>query len=145
VLGEIRSGCGKKSQTVMGSPNHGRPVLQGIFQSRFAGDRSNILRLAISKMLNLKVRLFALVLILLFAGMTYYNWHQLHSDGKYSLKMAAFGPVGIVGGLFLLFFPSKVGKPQTLADKLIVLGVLILGLAAGLVNWYLMDPGYFGR
>src|SRR4030095_9702687 len=96
-------------------------------------------------MLNLKIRLFALVLILLFAGMTYYNWHQLHSEGKYSLKMAAFGPVGIVGGLFLLVFPSKVGKPQTLADKLIVLGVLILGLAAGLVNWYLMDPGYFGR
>jgi len=96
-------------------------------------------------MLNLKVRLFALVLILLFAGMTYYNWHQLHGEGKYSLKMAAFGPVGIVGGLFLLGFPSRVGKPQTLADKVILLGVLILGLAAGLVNWYLMDPGYFGR
>jgi len=95
-------------------------------------------------MLNLKVRLFALALILLFAGMTYYNWHQLHGEGKYSLKMAAFGPVGIVGGLFLLVFPSKVGKPQTLSDKLIVVGVLIVGLAAGLVNWYLMDPGYFG-
>jgi hypothetical protein len=123
----------------------GTPVPQRIFQSRFAGDRSNILRPATSKMLNLKVRLFALALILLFAGMTYYNWHQLHSEGKYSLKMAAFGPVGIVGGLFLLVFPSKVGKPQTLSDKLIMLGVLILGLAAGLVNWYLMDPGYFGR
>jgi len=99
----------------------------------------------LQKMLNLKVRLCALVLILLFTGMTYYNWHQLHSEGKYSLKMAAFGPVGIVGGLFLLVFPAKVGKPKTLADKLIVLGVLIVGLAAGLVNWYLMDPGYFGR
>ena len=96
-------------------------------------------------MLNLKVRLFALVLILLFAGMTYYSWHQLHSEGKYSMKMAAFGPVGVVGGLFLLVFPSKVGKPQTLADKLIVLGVFIVGLGAGLVNWYLMDPGFFGR
>jgi NhaP-type Na+/H+ or K+/H+ antiporter len=93
----------------------------------------------------LKVRLFALVLILLFAGMTYYNWHQLQSEGKYSLKMAAFGPVGVVGGLFLLIFPSKIGKPQTLADKLIMLGVFGVGLAAGLVNWYLMDPGFFGR
>jgi hypothetical protein len=83
-------------------------------------------------MLNLKVRLFALMLIVLFAGMTYYNWHQLHSEGKYSLKMAAFGPVGVVGGLFLLVLPSKVGKPQTLTDKLLVLGVLILGLAAGI-------------
>lgn len=101
--------------------------------------------LATLQMLNLKVRLFGLVLILLFGGMTYYNWHQLNSEGKYSMKMAAFGPVGLVGGLFLLLFPSKVGKPQTLADKLIVIGVLILGLAAGLVNWYLMDPGFFGR
>jgi len=123
----------------------GTPVPQRIFQSRFVGDRSNILRPATSKMLNLKVRLFALVLILLFAGMTYYNWHQLHSEGKYSLKMAAFGPVGVVGGLFLVLFPSKIGKPQTLTDKLLVLGVLIVGLAAGLVNWYLMDPGFFGR
>lgn len=96
-------------------------------------------------MLNLKVRLFALLLIILFAGMTYYNWQQLHGEGKYSLKMAAFGPVGVVGGLFLLVFPSKMGKPQTPADKLIVLGVLVLGLAAGLMNWYLMDPGFFGR
>jgi hypothetical protein len=47
--------------------------------------------------------------------------------------------------LFLLVFPSKVGKPQTLADKLIVLGVFVVGLAAGLMNWYLMDPGFFGR
>lgn len=96
-------------------------------------------------MRNLKVRLFVLVLILLFAGMTYYSWYQLQSEGKYSLKMAAFGPVGVVGGLFLLLFPSKVGKPQTLTDKLLVLGVFIVGLAAGLVNWYLMDPGFFGR
>ena len=95
-------------------------------------------------MAYLKVRLFALVLILLFAGMVYYNWHQLQSDGKYSMKMAAFGPVGIVGGLFLLLVPSKVGKPQTLADKLLVIGVFVVGLAAGLVNWYLMDPGFFG-
>ena len=93
----------------------------------------------------LKVRLFALALILLFAGMTYYNWHQLYSEGKYSLKMAAFGPVGVVGGLFLLGFPSKVGKPQTTTDKLLVLGVFIVGLIAGLVNWYLMDPGFFGK
>jgi hypothetical protein len=96
-------------------------------------------------MLNLKVRLFALALIVLFAGMTYYNWHQLQGEGKYSFKIAAFGPVGIVGGLFLLGFPSRVGKPKTVADKLIVLGVFMVGLAAGLVNWYLMDPRFFGR
>ena len=82
---------------------------------------------------------------LVFAGLVFYGWHQLQTEGEYSLKFAAFGPVGVVGGLFLLLFPSKIGKPETTADKFIVLGVLIVGLAAGLLNWYLMDPGYFGR
>ena len=96
-------------------------------------------------MLNLKVRIFALLLILAFAGMVYYNWHQLQSEGSYSLKMAAFAPLGVVGGFFILLFPSKVGKPQTTQDKLIVLAVFVVGVAAGLVNWYLMDPGFFRK
>lgn len=94
---------------------------------------------------QLKIRLFAVGLIVLFAGLTYYNWHQLASEGQYSLKMATFGPVGVVGGIFLLLFPSKIGKPETTSDKVIVLGVLGIGLVAGIVNWYLMDPGYFGK
>ncbi len=94
---------------------------------------------------QLKIRLFAVGLIVLFAGLTYYNWHQLASEGQYSLKMATFGPVGAVGGIFLLLFPSKIGKPETTSDKVIVLGVLGIGLVAGIVNWYLMDPGYFGK
>jgi len=75
----------------------------------------------------------------------YYNWHQLNTEGKYSFKLAAFAPVCIVGGVFLLFFPNKVGKPTTGLDKIITLGVLVIGLLAGLVNWYFMDPGFFGR
>lgn len=91
-----------------------------------------------------KGRLFGLALVVLFAGLTYYNWHQLKTEGTYSLKLAAFGPVGVVGGLFLLLFPSKGGKPETAGDKLLVLGVFAAGLLAGLCNWYLMDPGFFG-
>ncbi|HXD34787.1 MAG TPA: hypothetical protein VN643_26950 [Pyrinomonadaceae bacterium] len=96
-------------------------------------------------MTNIKPRLFAIVLILLFGGMMYYNWHQLKTEGTYSLKMAAFGPLGVIGGLFMILFPSKIGKPETTKDKLIVMLVFVVGLAAGLVNWYLMDPGFFGR
>ena len=96
-------------------------------------------------MRHLKARLLGLVLILLFAGLTYYNWQQLYGEGRYSLKMAAFGPVGVVGGLFLLLFPEKGGKPETTGDKLIVLLVFGVGVLAGLLNWYLMDPGFFGR
>ncbi|HYP30042.1 MAG TPA: hypothetical protein VE262_25275 [Blastocatellia bacterium] len=96
-------------------------------------------------MSHLKARLLAVVITLIFAGLTYYNWHQLASGGSYSPKMAAFGPVGVVGGLFLLMSPDKAGKPETTSDKILVLAVFGVGLAAGLLNWYLMDPGFFGR
>jgi hypothetical protein len=93
----------------------------------------------------LRARILGAVLILVFIGLTWLAWHQLATDGVYSLKLAAFSPVGIVGGLFLLAFPSKAGKPETTKDKIIVLGVFALGLLAGLLNWYLMDPGFFRR
>lgn len=96
-------------------------------------------------MSHLKARLLAVVIILVFAGMIYYNWQQLISEGRYSAKLAAFGPVGVLGGLFLLLFPEKGGKPETAKEKVIALLVLGVGLVAGLYNWYLMDPGFFGR
>ena len=96
-------------------------------------------------MSHLKQRVIAILLILFSAGMIYYGWYRLREEGVYSLKMAAFAPLGLVGGIFLLFFPSLGGKPTTTKHKLIVLVVFLVGLAAGLVNWYLMDPGFFGR
>lgn len=96
-------------------------------------------------MSHLKARLLAIVIILIFAGLTYYNWQQLLNEGAYSIKLAAFGPVGVVGGLFLILFPDKAGKPTTTMDKILVLLVFGIGVAAGLINWYLMDPGFFGR
>ncbi len=93
----------------------------------------------------LKARLFALLLILVGCGLTYYNWQQLWAEQEYSLKIAAFAPLCAVGGLFLLIFPSMAGKPNTAKEKVIVLVVFVIGLVAGLINWYLMDPGFFGR
>ena len=96
-------------------------------------------------MAHLKTRLLALAIIVVFAGLIYFNWHELKTEGQYSLKLAAFGPVGVVGGLFLLLFPGKGGRPETARDKVVALLVFAAGLAAGLYNWYLMDPGFFGR
>lgn len=96
-------------------------------------------------MQRLKARLFAIVIIVICGGLIYYNWQQLTSAGSYSMKLAAFGPVGVVGGFFMLLFPTKAGKPETTKDKVIVLLVFGVGLLAGLFNWYLMDPGFFGR
>lgn len=94
---------------------------------------------------HIKARLFGVALIVLGFALVYLNWRELWTDGTYSMKLAAFGPVVGIGGLFLLLFPTRAGKPNTTAEKVTVLLVLAIGLAAGLINWYLMDPGFFGR
>ena len=95
--------------------------------------------------MHLKARLFAVVLILVSVGLVYYNWRELFQEGQYSMKLAAFGPVVGIGGLYLLIFPARAGKPATTGEKVAALVVLGIGMAAGLLNWYLMDPGFFGR
>ena len=96
-------------------------------------------------MSHLKARLFALVIILVFVGSTYYNWQHLLDEGRYSLKLATFSPLGVLAGSFLLLFPEKGGKPETTKDKMIAMLVFGIGLVAGLCNLYLMDPGFFGK
>ena len=96
-------------------------------------------------MRHLKARLFALVLILVFGGLIALNWYELMTQGRYYMKLAAFGPLGVIGGFFLLLFPARAGKPDTTRDKIIALFVFVIGLAAGLANWFLMDPAFFGR
>ena len=96
-------------------------------------------------MRHIKARIFAIVLILLSIGLIYLGWYQLRTEGRYSMKLAAFSPVVGVGGFFLLIFPTMAGKPTTTKEKIIGLAVLVIGTLAGLINWYLMDPGFFGR
>ena len=91
-----------------------------------------------------KTRLFGLALIIIFAGMIYYGWYHLRESGEYYIKMAAFSPLGVVGGIFLMLFPGMGGRPDTSRQKIIVLVVFAIGIVAGLVNWFLMDPGFFG-
>ena len=91
-----------------------------------------------------KTRLLGLVLVVVCAGMIYYGWYQLREEGIYYIKMATFAPLGVVGGIFLILFPAMGGKPNTTKEKVVVLFVFVIGLAAGLLNWFLMDPGYFG-
>jgi hypothetical protein len=91
-----------------------------------------------------KQRLLAVLLILGSVAMIYYGWYTLRVEGVYYLKMAAFAPLLGVGGIFLLFFPSLGGKPNTTKEKVIVFAVFAIGMLAGLLNWFLMDPGFFG-
>jgi hypothetical protein len=95
-------------------------------------------------MLYIKQRLLAVLLILGSIGMIYYGWYSLRTEGVYYLKMAAFSPLLGIGGLFLLLFPSMGGKPNTTKQRVIMFAVFGIGIVAGLVNWFLMDPGFFG-
>ena len=92
----------------------------------------------------IKQRIIAVLLILFSAAMIYYGWYRLREEGAYSLKMAAFAPLGVVGGIFLLLFPSMAGKPNTTKQRVIVFLVFAIGIVAGLINWFLMDPRFFG-
>ena len=92
----------------------------------------------------LKQRIIAILLIIFSAAMIWYGWYRLREEGVYSLKMATFAPLGVIGGAFLLLFPSFWGKPTTTKQKVIVFAVFAVGIVAGLVNWFLMDPGFFG-
>jgi hypothetical protein len=92
----------------------------------------------------IKQRLFAVLLIVGGAGMVYYGWYLLRTEGVYYMKMAAFAPLGVVGGIFLLLFPTMGGKPNSTKQKMLVLAVFAIGIVAGLINWFLMDPGFFG-
>lgn len=89
-------------------------------------------------------RLFGLVLLLGSIGLIYWGWRELWNEGVYSLKLAAFSPLIGVGGIFLLFFPTMGGKPNTTKEKVLLMFVFVVGILAGLVNWFLMDPGFFG-
>ena len=90
-----------------------------------------------------QIRLFALAIALISGALVYYNWQQAITEGTYSLRLAAIAPFGVVGGIFLMFFPTKFGRPETTLDKFIALLVLVVGFGAGFYNWYLMDPGRF--
>ena len=70
---------------------------------------------------TLKFRLFALAIVAISAGATYYNWMQLNTKGQYSMKMAVFAPIGVVGGIFLLLSPTSGGVPNSTASKVIAM------------------------
>ena len=93
----------------------------------------------------LKIRMFAVALIVVGLGLVYVNWQDLLHAHKYSTKIAAFAPLCAVAGLFLLACPEFSDKPNTTKEMVIGAMAFVVGLLAGLVNWYLMDPGFFGR
>lgn len=88
-------------------------------------------------------RIFGLIIAAISAGMLYYVWTEAQTNNVYYPKMAAFTPLGVAGGIFLMILPQYSGKPETKREKIIVFIVFTIGIILGLINWYLIDPGFF--
>ena len=88
----------------------------------------------------LKQRIAAIFITLASIGILWETWAEARHGGGYFLKAAAFAPVGIVVGIFLIFFPKYYGKPETTREKFVVATVYCVGMVIGLFNWYLIDP-----
>ncbi len=91
-----------------------------------------------------RMRLFALVILVVSAVLIYVNWQQVLRESTYSLQIAALGPLGVVGGLFTFLFPQNAGRPETAIQKIVAFLVFAIGIAAGVYNWYLIDSGFLG-
>lgn len=94
-------------------------------------------------MAYIKQRIFASVIAATSFAVLFFVWNDAQRSDGYYLKAAAFAPVGIVAGIFLIFFPQFFGKPETMREKTIVFTVYGFGLLLGLYNWYLIDPSIF--
>lgn len=90
------------------------------------------------------IRLFGLLGAAASAGIAYHNWTQLNTEGEYNMRMAVLAPAFVVLSLFIFLFP-KYMKPETTIEKIILMFVFIVGVAAGVYNLYLMNPSMFGQ
>lgn len=68
-------------------------------------------------------------------AMTAYNWYKLTSEHSYYEMMALGGPVCVLLGLAGLFLPRSKNRQ----DSVIYWVIVVIGLALGGVNAYLMD------
>ena len=89
------------------------------------------------------IRLFGLAASAGSAVLIYNNWQRLLADNTYSFRIAGLAPLGVVMGLYITLFPTKIGRPETPLDKFMAIFLVVIGAAAGFYNWYLMDPEKF--
>ena len=91
---------------------------------------------------TLRSRLTAIAFILAGAGAWWYVWHQLVTEGAYSLRLSLVGPFGVFGGFFLLVRPQWSGPWRSdtpTAQKAGTIAMIAVILAALGIYYYLMQ------
>jgi hypothetical protein len=100
----------------------------------------------------MKNRLLGLLVFIGSAGMLYYNWHTLMTDGYYHRRMGLIAPLGLELGFLMLMIPASwyleradFGTSAAARRSPLVMGLvfsaLVFGIAMGYVNLHLMS-GY---
>jgi hypothetical protein len=89
----------------------------------------------------MKGRFLGLLIFLISAGASFYNWKLLVDHGYFYIKLSAVAPFGVLGGLLMIFDPSLARPPGSLDTKrkVIVWVTVALALVLGFINFYLMS------
>lgn len=88
----------------------------------------------------MKNRLLGLLVFLVAAGATIFNWRLLLKDGYYYMRLTLSGPLFALGGLVMIFYPGAGVRfrSATRRQKVVIVALLIVGTALGIINAYLM-------
>ena len=86
-------------------------------------------------------RLFLAIAALLGVAATIYNWYLVSSEHRYYPKLAFFAPCGAILFAAASIVPGLTGpvSPGDTQKKYRQGALLLIGLAAGLLNWYFMS------
>lgn len=90
----------------------------------------------------IRTRLLGGLFIVLGLAAWWYEWHMLMTEGRYSIRLGVFAPLGVFGGLLMIFYPEAAGpmRPDTpKPQKVATLVTLALFAVASGINMYLME------
>jgi hypothetical protein len=89
-----------------------------------------------------KARLLGILAIAVGVAGWWYNWHLLRTEHQFYPKLTLLGPLGLFGGLLMIFRPEWAGplrNDSSKAHKLVLIGLIVLmALGAGL-DYYLLS------
>ena len=87
-------------------------------------------------------RFGAFLLLLVFIGVGIYNWYSLINNRYYYPKVAFLTPLGILMFTLCTISPGFVNRPRDTKYKTQIWILLVIGLALGGLNFYLIGWVY---
>lgn len=95
-----------------------------------------------AKVSPVKARLLGLLCLAMGIGAFWYEWHQLTTGGRVSVKLGLLGPLGLFGGLLTMAYPEALGplRPDSPQDqKRATYATMAVMVVAWILNAYFME------